>query len=135
MDELLIQILLMFLEVFFEAFLELAGEALLDLFSRVAADVFKTEEPPHPLFSCLVWAGLGAALGAASLAILPHPLFHRSRFHGISLLISPIAAGSAMSAIGSMLRKHGKKVVQIESFPYAFSFALGMALVRLALAS
>jgi hypothetical protein len=30
---------------------------------------------------------------------------------------------------------HGMKVVQIESFPFAFAFALGMALVRLAWAS
>jgi hypothetical protein len=35
-----------------------------------------------------------------------------------------------MSFIGSTLRRKGKKVVQIESFWYGFSFALGMAVVR-----
>jgi hypothetical protein len=74
---------------------------------------------------------LGVLVGAASIVMLPHPLFHRSKFHGISLVLSPIAAGTAMSALGAMLRKRGKQVVQIESFPYAFAFAFGMALVRL----
>jgi hypothetical protein len=131
MDELLFQILLALAEVFFEALLELAGEALLDVLSRVGADVFKSAEPPHPILSCLVWALLGAAAGATSLVIFPHPLFHRSKFHGISLILSPVAAGMAMSAVGAMLRKRGKQVVQIESFPFAFAFAFGMALVRL----
>jgi hypothetical protein len=135
MDELLLQIILLLVEVFFEALLELGGEAILDVLSRIAADVFKPAEPPNPVLSCLIWGFLGAAIGATSLAIFPHPLFHRSKFHGISLIVSPFAAGMAMSALEAMLRRRGKQVVQIESFPYAFAFALGMALVRLAWAS
>jgi hypothetical protein len=34
-----------------------------------------------------------------------------------------------MSGVGELLRRQGKKVVQIESFPDAFAFAFGMALV------
>jgi hypothetical protein len=131
MEELLIQILLIVVEVFCEALLEIGGEALLDLISRVASDAFKPAEPPRPVLSCLAWGFVGAMVGAASVVIFPHPVFHRSRFHGISLIISPIAAGMGMSAVGAMLRRRGKQVVQIESFPYAFAFALGMALVRL----
>jgi hypothetical protein len=131
MDELLLQILLALAEVFFEALLEIGGEALLDLLSRASSEVFKPAEPPNPVTSCLALGFLGVLVGAASTVIFPHPLFHRSKFHGISLILSPIAAGTAMSALGAMLRKHGKQVVQIESFPYAFAFAFGMALVRL----
>jgi hypothetical protein len=135
MEELLFQIILTLAEIFFEALLELGGEALLDVLSRVGADVFKSAEPPHPVLSCLIWGFLGAVAGGTSLAIFPRPLFHRSKFHGISLIVSPIAAGTAMSALGAMLRRRGKQVVQIESFPYAFAFALCMALVRFAWAS
>jgi hypothetical protein len=35
-----------------------------------------------------------------------------------------------MSLLGSILTRQGKKVVQIESFPYGFAFAFGMALIR-----
>jgi hypothetical protein len=131
MDELLIQILLALAELLFEAFLELGGEALLDLLSRAASEVFKPPDPPNRVLSFLALGFLGVLVGAGSIVIFPRPLFHRSKFHGISLILSPIAAGTAMSALGAMLRKRGKQVVQIESFPYAFAFAFGMALVRL----
>ena len=32
----------------------------------------------------------------------------------------------AMSAVGAMHRRRGKSLVQIENFPYAFTFALCM---------
>jgi hypothetical protein len=135
MDELLIQLLLALAELFFEALLELGGEALLDLLSRAASKVFKPAEPPNPVGSFLALGFLGVLVGSASIVIFPHPLFHRSKFHGVSLILSPVAAGTAMSALGAILRKRGKQVVQIESFPYAFAFAFGMALVRLFWAS
>jgi hypothetical protein len=131
MDEFLIALA----EFLFETLLEVAGGALLDLLSRTAAEVFELAEPPNPILTGLVCGFLGAAVGALSLAILPHPLFHRTRFHGISLIISPFAAGMAMSAVGAMHRRRGKSVVQIENFPYAFTLALCMAMVRLVWAS
>ncbi len=134
-ERLLMQILLVLAEAIFEVFLEFAGELLADVLSRLTGDVFKTDQPPHPVGSAVAWGLLGAAAGALSIIILPHPVFHRSRFHGISLIISPVASGSAMAALGAMLQRRGKRVVQIESFPYAFAFALGMALVRLLWAS
>jgi hypothetical protein len=60
----------------------------------------------------------------------PHPLVHPSRFPGISVIISPVLAGLGMSFVGSMQRKHNRKVMQVESFGYGFAFAFGMALVR-----
>jgi|SRR5258708_3377038 hypothetical protein len=131
MDEILIQLV----QLFFEVLLEFAGEALLDLLSRAAGDVFKPEDPPHRVRTFFACGFLGALAGAGSLVIFPHPLFHPSKFHGISLIVSPVVTGLGMSAVGAMLRRHGKRVVQIESFPYAFAFAFGMALVRLVWAS
>lgn len=135
MDEILVQLLLGLLEILFEVLLEFAGGAVLDLLSRAALDVFKPDEPRHPIGTFSGCGILGALAGAGTLAIFPHPLFHQSRFHGISLIISPLVTGIGMSVLGSMLRRRGKRVVQIESFPYAFAFALGMALVRFAYAS
>lgn len=101
------------------------------MLSRAALEVFQPAGPPHPIRSAFAWGLLGVAVGAMTVAIFPHPLFHGSRFHGVSLIISPILAGVVMSTIGAALRRRGKRVVQIESFPYAFAFAFGMALVRL----
>jgi hypothetical protein len=130
MDEFLFALL----QVFFEALLEFAGEIVVDLLSRSAAEVLKAEEPPHPIGSLLACTLYGAIGGAISLVVLPHPLFPPI-IHGLSLFVSPVLTGAAMSGIGTLLRKRGKRVVQIESFPYAFAFALGMALVRFLLVS
>lgn len=77
---------------------------------------------------------LGVLFGFLSLLLFPHPLMHPTRFHGISLLISPILAGLFMSFMGWEIRRHGKKSVRIESFGYGFLFAFGMAIIRLVFA-
>ena len=75
---------------------------------------------------------MGAFAGAGTVVFFPDPLFHpSSKVHGVSLIISPVVTGAGMSALGASNRRRGKRVVQIESFPYAFAFAFGMALVRL----
>jgi hypothetical protein len=130
MEEFVLQLLLVFIELFGEVLFEIVGEALLDLAQRVMAEVFETSRSIRPEFASLGYALLGVLAGGLSVLILPHPLVRPSKIHGISLLVSPLVTGLVMFLIGSMLRRQGKKVVQIESFGYGFAFALGMALVR-----
>ncbi len=49
-------------------------------------------------------------------------------------MISPVITGFFMSQVGIMLRRTGKRAVQIESFGYGFTFALGLAIIRFAFA-
>jgi hypothetical protein len=130
MEEFLLQLLLVFIELFGEVLFEIVGEALLDLAQRVMAEVFETSRSIRPEFASLGYALLGVLAGGLSVLIFPHPLVRPSKIHGISLLVSPLVTGLVMFLIGSMLRRQGKKVVQIESFGYGFAFALGMALMR-----
>ncbi len=118
-------------ELLLEFLLEFAGEIVLDLVSRMALEALQSEEPRYPFGTAFGCFGFGALAGAITLAAFPHPLIHRSRIHGISLILSPLITGAVMSGLGALLRKRGKRVVQIESFPYAFAFAFGMALIRL----
>jgi hypothetical protein len=76
MDEMLVQLLLGLVELFFDVLLEFAGELILGLLSRAAADVFKTAVPPHPVRNFFACGFLGVWAGTASLAICLHPLFH-----------------------------------------------------------
>jgi hypothetical protein len=131
MDDLLVSLLGMVLEIL----LELGGEAIIDLLSRFASDAFRPNEPPNPATSWLACAVLGVLGGAASLVAFPHHLFPSTKFRGVSLIIGPATAGLVMHAVGKFLRRRGKKIVQIESFPYAFAFAFGMAVVRFLFAS
>lgn len=130
MDEILSVLLSALMELFLEVFFELVGAALLDIASRALAKVFDEKVSSPAVASFFGYGLLGVLIGAYSVIIFPHPLVHPSRIRGISVLVSPVIAGVAMSLIGSTLRKRDKKVVQIESFGYGFAFAFGMAAVR-----
>jgi hypothetical protein len=125
------ELLFALVELLLEFLLEFAGEIALDLLSRMALEALQSEKPRYPVGTAVGCFGFGALAGAITLTAFPHPLVHRSRIHGISLILSPLITGSVMSGLGALLRKRGKRVVQIESFPYAFAFAFGMALIRL----
>ena len=130
MGDFLLELLFLFAEVIFEALFEFALEAAFDLISRAIAEVFEISELNNPLLACVGYVLLGGATGGLSLLLYPHPLFHPSRVHGISLLVGPILTGLAMWQVGSLLRTKNKKVIRIESFWYGFTFAAGMALAR-----
>jgi len=130
MGEVLFELLLAFAELFLEVLLEVAGEALLDLAQRALTEVFRPIHLASPVLATVGYALLGALAGGWSLFLFPHPLVHPSRLHGISLLVSPLITGVIMALFGSMLSRHDRKVVRIESFHYGFAFAFGMALIR-----
>jgi hypothetical protein len=130
MEEFLFELLLGLLQVLFEFFLEIAGEAIMDFAVRGIARFFEAPDFRNPWVATVVYISLGVLTGGLSLIFFPHPIIHPSRIHGISLVISPVLAGLIMSLIGSALRKRDKEAIQLESFRYGFAFALGMAAMR-----
>jgi hypothetical protein len=135
-DELLAAILGAIAEFLLEAFLELIAAAVLDLASRALLGLFTNLAEAikgSRVFAGFMYTLLGVLAGSLSLVVLPHPLIHRAhpiRFHGISLLVSPIITGLVLSSVGAVMRRWGKKVTPVETFGYGFAFALGMALIR-----
>src|SRR6266446_4686935 len=77
----------------------------------------------------LLFEAVGAA-GGLSLFPFPSPLVHPSRRHGISVLVAPAVTGLVMHTLGTIRRRYGGALVRLDTFTYAFLFALGMALVR-----
>jgi hypothetical protein len=120
------------LAIIAEAFLEIAGELLISLLARAMGKLLKAILDLGPVATTIGVLLIGAATGACSVVIFPHPLVHPSKMHGISLIVSPMIAGLAMSQFGRILRNRGTKTIQIESFVYGFAFALAMAVVRFA---
>lgn len=130
MDEILGALFAMIAEVLFEAFYAIIIESLIALLLRGVRSVFSEFSTINLLIAGTGSGILGLAAGALSLPIFPHPMFHPSRIHGMSLLISPVLTGLFMWWVGTALRKRGQRPVQIESFSCGFAFALGMAFVR-----
>lgn len=77
------------------------------------------------------YALLGLIAGGLSLLFFPRALLRSTSLHGISLLITPLLAGGAMSLVGAWRRRRGERLLRLDSFGYAFVFAFAMALVRL----
>ena len=45
-------------------------------------------------------------------------------------MLTPLAAGTAMAALGAWGRRREEKTIRLDRFGYGFAFALSMALVR-----
>jgi hypothetical protein len=94
MDELLASVLAAIAEVLFEAFIEIACEALASLLTRGISKVFKTISDVNPVATTFALGMLGALVGFLSVVAYPHPLVHPSRFHGVSVIASPLIPAS-----------------------------------------
>jgi hypothetical protein len=121
------------LEIFGEVLFQILTEILIDVFSRGVSEAIQGRRSVHPITAGVGYLVLGAIAGGLSLALYPHRIVRATRFHGISLLISPIVTGLIMAQAGRWIRSAGKKSAQVESFGYGFAFAFGMALVRFVL--
>ena len=117
-------------ELLFEVFFQVVVEEVVALIVRSIRNVLEESTAINPILAVIGYLLLGIAFGTASLRLFPHPLFHPSKFHGISLVVSPVITGLVMSQVGIVLRRKGKQAVRIESFGYGFTFALGLAIIR-----
>jgi hypothetical protein len=130
MDEVLIALLSAVGELLLEVFFQVVVEAIVALVVRSVRNVLEESNAINPFLAGVGYFVLGIAFGIASLRVYPHPLFHPSKLHGISLVISPVITGFVMSQVGTVLRRKGKQAVRIESFGYGFTLALGLAIIR-----
>lgn len=132
MEDLLAALLYGLFELFAEVILEFLCEAFFSLLVRVIRSVFDGVDAENPVLAAIGYLLFGLVAGVVSFFLFPYHLVRPSRFHGISLLISPFVTGLIMSQIGAFLRRRERTTVQIESFVYGFAFALGIAIIRLA---
>jgi hypothetical protein len=130
MDDVFFALLSAVAELLFEVFFQVVVEAVVALIARSIRNVFEETNSINPILATIGYLLLGSAFGLASVRLFPHPFFQPSKFHGISLVISPVITGLVMSQVGIMLRRKGKQAVRIESFGYGFTFALGLAIIR-----
>lgn len=86
--------------------------------------------PPNPWLAAIGYAILGAIAGGLSLLILPTLFVQSHSLQLMNVVLTPIAAGLAMMAIGAWRRRRDQEVIRLDKFAYGYLFALAMALVR-----
>ena len=113
------------LQILFELLGELGMRSLNDTLSK----------PRHPALSTIGFALWGAMAGGVSLFFFPHSPIGNPLIRQVNLVVTPVAAGLAMAALGRARAKRGQFLVRLDRFGYAFVFALAMAMVRFIWAS
>jgi hypothetical protein len=91
MDDLLVSLIYVIAEALREALLEIIGEAVIAWISRAVGNLFAPLLKSNPFISTVCFALLGVGAGISSIAVFPRRLVVPPRFHGISLLLSPLS--------------------------------------------
>ena len=126
------------MELLFDLFVELIGEILLQMFGEVLfelgfrslAEVLNRKTRRNPVLAAIGYLLWGAIVGGLSLLVFRQSLIHGESFRLTNLIVTPIIAGIAMSALGAYRRKRGQELFRIDSFFYGYLFAVSMAAVR-----
>jgi hypothetical protein len=130
MEDLFLALLSGAAELLIEVVFQWIAEASAVAIIRSVRNANRESKVVSPVLAAAGYLLLGAGFGAVSVLFFPHPLVHPSKFHGISLVVSPIITGLIMSKIGLVRRSKNEDSLQIESFGYGLTFALGVALIR-----
>jgi hypothetical protein len=115
-------------EILGEFLLQALVEALFELGFHSLAKPFR--RPPNPWLAALGYTIFGAAAGAISLLLFPDHLVPITGWRIINLILTPIAVGLLMAAIGAWRARRGHSLLRIDRFSYGYLFALSLALVR-----
>ena len=128
--EILIEIAGFILRILGELLLQIVFEALGELVIHSVKEPFRRPEPIHPILAALGYVIFGAIAGGISVWALPDLYLEAQWLRIVNLVVTPIAAGGIMAAVGAWRRRREKEVIRLESFAYGYFFALAMALVR-----
>lgn len=114
-------------EVVGEFLLQVLGEALVELGFHSLGEPFR--RPPNPWLASLGYTLFGAILGGLSLLAFPDNLVPEA-FRIANLVLTPLAVGCVMAAMGAWRARRGEPVLRIDKFAYGYLFALSLAIVR-----
>jgi hypothetical protein len=118
------------IEFLLEFLLQFVGELVLEVIVHSGSRIPWVNKIANRVLLALILFGVGAFIGALSLVWFPEAFVRSESLHGISLVITPVLAGSAMAAIGWIRESRGKPVARVENFAYGYVLAFGMALIR-----
>lgn len=119
-------------EIFGEILLQVFLEALAELGLHSVAAPFR--KPPTPWLAAIGYAIFGAVAGGVSLWLFPANLVTGETLRILNLVLTPIAVGLLMCAMGAWRTRRGQAVLRIDRFAYGYLFALSLALMRFAFA-
>jgi hypothetical protein len=117
-----------------ELLVEFLIQGVLEVLVELFVHAFKRDNVAvRPVLSALLYIALGAALGWVSTLIFPQHLISHPYAGVANLVLTPVALGLLMGAIGAWRFRRGSELVRLDKFAYGYAFALAFALVRFCL--
>ena len=119
------------LEFLFEILGEFFFQVLLQALTEVGLHAWANplRKPANPYLAALGYCLFGAMAGGLSLLIFPHN-FVPAPWRMANMLVTPVASGWLMSALGAWRERRGQDRIRIDRFAYGYLFALGLGVVR-----
>lgn len=130
--EIVIQVLGWVFQFLGELVLQVVFEAIAELFGHAVKEPFRCPRPVRPWLAASGYLIFGAAAGGLTVWLIPDLFIKAGWLRVANLVLTPLAAGLIMEAIGSWRERREKEVLRLESFTYGFCFAFAMAAVRYA---
>lgn len=123
----------MLLQFLGEFLIQVVGETLAELGFHALAEPFR--KPPNPWLAAIGYLLIGAIIGGLSVLVVPSHLVSTHALRIANLIVTPVAAGLCMCAVGAWRARRGQALLRIDRFAYGYLFALSFALMRLWLAN
>jgi hypothetical protein len=129
------------MEFIFEALFQLIGELVLQVVFEALAELgirglrAPFRKPPNAWLAAFGYVLLGVLAGALSLLVIPGLLIASPGARVANLVLTPIAAGFAMVALGAWRRHRHQRRIRLDRFAYGYLFALAMAFTRFLIGS
>lgn len=111
-----------------ELVVQVVGEVLVELGLQAVAAPFRKQ--PNVWLAALGYLLLGTLFGALSVWLWPQHLTRDGVPRLMNLVLTPVAAGLAMTLLGRWRARRGDPVLRIDRFACSYLFALAVAVVR-----
>lgn len=111
-----------------EFVLQVVIEGLAELGLHSLAAPFQRKSNPY--LAAIGSAILGAVAGGVSLLVFRSHFMPAGALRIVNLILTPIAVGFCMSAVGAWRARRGHRVLRIDRFLNGYLFAAMLAVVR-----
>jgi hypothetical protein len=115
------------IEIIGEFLLQVVVESLVELGFHAVTEPFR--RAPNPWLAGFGYTLFGLIAGGISLWVFPMHLAGKG-LRLANLLLTPIAVGLLMNAMGAWRARNNQAVLRIDRFAWGYLFALSFALIR-----
>ena len=132
MEEIIAIVVGTFFEIAGEFFFQLIVQGIVEVIVRPVGYALGGVYQGKPTwYASLGYAIMGFVVGGLSILIHPQSLMPSQKVSIVGLIVVPIILGGLFSIWGLILRKHGKRALELDTFFGSWAFAVSFGAARM----